>query len=680
MESESFLTPRKLIQSALARTSSRTSMASSPSLMAVRTPTLSRTSTSSNSTSSRFNLLPVLQTPPSRIFKGRIVNPFEPHLVERLHLPMIGSPSLFHRPSTPQNSSLTQFEWTIDEVSSLGPANVEPHETQFLETPDPVAEARVQAAISTYFKEHSIVPSPIDCPLRKQKIVLSQDSRDTSTSEGAAGYSKRKLRDGLCQTVLTFPPNLPKAVEDMLQQYLTYNESQQQQHSSTLNESSASSIDHDARDASLRRKLFNTSAVQDEIDSEAGRASRFGTSIDDFDLRALSPAPESPEVLVTQGEQPNEQELKRSRYYGSQEMLSHILESDGDSSFGALSPISKSSLSPSSPNESPFEQHYSDLDAIYRSTPEPSTAVDIEGFMSPDLNGSRLFMSGSIKHTELTKELAEANLSNEGEKSLVLSSQSSDCSQLTQHSITPQRGFRRKENRRTNRKNLSQSFLQISDKERIDGPFTTDSACEMSCSAITPMKVLSPIKEINVLDNVLRSVNFYRTDSGFNEESQITDFAHELSDVSMVSEDFSNTPCRKNKTTVAVGNGTESCSNNEATMGHGHGHGPPYKVPDASIYKVADAPELVEVERALARRGLKDPWLRNEVWRYNVKQFSTHRSRLVTFLFKGFPLGFAAFVATIGVEYALGVDYHGGHGHGNGHGHGDEKGHGSGHH
>ncbi|EDS39547.1 conserved hypothetical protein [Culex quinquefasciatus] len=107
--------------------------------------------------------------------------------------------------------------------------------------------------------------------------------------------------------------------------------------------------------------------------------------------------------------------------------------------------------------------------------------------------------------------------------------------------------------------------------------------------------------------------------------------------------------------------------------GHGHGHGPPYKVPDASIYKVADSPELVEVERALARRGLKDPWLRNEVWRYNPTHFSTHRSRLINFLFKGFPLGFAAFVATIGVEFALGIDYHG-HGHGDhGSGHGDEK-------
>lgn len=45
--------------------------------------------------------------------------------------------------------------------------------------------------------------------------------------------------------------------------------------------------------------------------------------------------------------------------------------------------------------------------------------------------------------------------------------------------------------------------------------------------------------------------------------------------------------------------------------GHGHGdHHAPYKVPKADIYKVADSAELLEVEQALARRGLKDPWLR----------------------------------------------------------------------
>lgn len=65
--------------------------------------------------------------------------------------------------------------------------------------------------------------------------------------------------------------------------------------------------------------------------------------------------------------------------------------------------------------------------------------------------------------------------------------------------------------------------------------------------------------------------------------------------------------------------------------GHGHGHGhshhvvhnpvishPPiehhhvgeFKAPDWRIYKVENAPELLEVQEKLARRGLKDPWLR----------------------------------------------------------------------
>lgn len=42
----------------------------------------------------------------------------------------------------------------------------------------------------------------------------------------------------------------------------------------------------------------------------------------------------------------------------------------------------------------------------------------------------------------------------------------------------------------------------------------------------------------------------------------------------------------------------------------GHGHHDPYTVPKASIYKVADVPQLAQVEKALARQNLKDPWLR----------------------------------------------------------------------
>lgn len=43
--------------------------------------------------------------------------------------------------------------------------------------------------------------------------------------------------------------------------------------------------------------------------------------------------------------------------------------------------------------------------------------------------------------------------------------------------------------------------------------------------------------------------------------------------------------------------------------GHGHHH-EPYKVPSASIYKVEEIPQLMEVKKALERQGLKDPWLR----------------------------------------------------------------------
>lgn len=65
------------------------------------------------------------------------------------------SPSLFHRPSTPQMSS-THFEWNIDEMSSLNPTSFEAHETQFTSTTDPDVEAKAQAAISSFFREQVI--------------------------------------------------------------------------------------------------------------------------------------------------------------------------------------------------------------------------------------------------------------------------------------------------------------------------------------------------------------------------------------------------------------------------------------------------------------------------------------------------------------------------------------------
>ncbi|KAG5673541.1 hypothetical protein PVAND_003581 [Polypedilum vanderplanki] len=108
-------------------------------------------------------------------------------------------------------------------------------------------------------------------------------------------------------------------------------------------------------------------------------------------------------------------------------------------------------------------------------------------------------------------------------------------------------------------------------------------------------------------------------------------------------------------------------------MGGDHHHHKAITVPDWRIYKVENCKELVEVERALSRVGLKDPWLRNEVWRFDPaihKTWNTRSQRLWKSLFRGFPLGLGLTIATVAIEKALKVDYHdprGIHGHGHGH-------------
>lgn len=59
--------------------------------------------------------------------------------------------------------------------------------------------------------------------------------------------------------------------------------------------------------------------------------------------------------------------------------------------------------------------------------------------------------------------------------------------------------------------------------------------------------------------------------------------------------------------------------------GHDHGHHAPYTVPKACIYKIENAKPLLEVQEALARKGLKDPWARFVWTLFNVAQiYSTY--------------------------------------------------------
>ncbi|XP_020283854.1 NADH dehydrogenase [ubiquinone] 1 beta subcomplex subunit 3 [Pseudomyrmex gracilis] len=92
----------------------------------------------------------------------------------------------------------------------------------------------------------------------------------------------------------------------------------------------------------------------------------------------------------------------------------------------------------------------------------------------------------------------------------------------------------------------------------------------------------------------------------------------------------------------------------------GHSH-QPYKIPSPDVYKLEDVPELQRVQEKLAKKGLKDPWLRNYVWRY--KGTDTPFKRGLITLTRGWKLGVPAFLITIAIEQYFGIDYHGGHNH-----------------
>lgn len=105
--------------------------------------------------------------------------------------------------------------------------------------------------------------------------------------------------------------------------------------------------------------------------------------------------------------------------------------------------------------------------------------------------------------------------------------------------------------------------------------------------------------------------------------------------------------------------------------GDHHHHKPPYTIPDYRIYKVDEnSPELLKIQNVLKSVGLKDPWLRNEVWRYHreIAGPKTWMSTWGRLVFRRFPVGLGLGIATAAAFKLLESDD--GHGHGDAHGHG----------
>ncbi|CAD5123580.1 DgyrCDS11914 [Dimorphilus gyrociliatus] len=78
-----------------------------------------------------------------------------------------------------------------------------------------------------------------------------------------------------------------------------------------------------------------------------------------------------------------------------------------------------------------------------------------------------------------------------------------------------------------------------------------------------------------------------------------------------------------------------------------------FKVPDWKSYKIDGIKELEWTRDNLARKGLKDPWLRNEVWRFQNHP-GPMKNVLITFS-RGFKYAVGLMAITIAVDKAFGI-------------------------
>ncbi|OQR67873.1 NADH-dehydrogenase (ubiquinone) 1 beta-subcomplex 3-like [Tropilaelaps mercedesae] len=99
-------------------------------------------------------------------------------------------------------------------------------------------------------------------------------------------------------------------------------------------------------------------------------------------------------------------------------------------------------------------------------------------------------------------------------------------------------------------------------------------------------------------------------------------------------------------------------------MGGHHDHHDTYKIPHHTIYKVEDSPRLMKVQEKLAAEGLKDPWIRNEVFRYKYDVIPM-RTRIYEvcggrFMLYGIGLGILGAVAQYAWDQTHPAPNHGG--------------------
>ncbi|CAG9560553.1 unnamed protein product [Danaus chrysippus] len=176
-------------------------------------------------------------TPPT---KGKIRNPFDKVLIEKLHKP-ICSPGMCKIYKKKNRGS---FRWDIDQACVLVPADIVACNSQFEPSPDVALEKIAEEANEKFFSQEMVMPSPMET---SKKVIPLQTSLETSIQINTSIKESIVTRDVSAQTILTLPPKLPPELENLLKTYYTYTQDQSQnifdEYEVTAN-------------GSLRRKLF----------------------------------------------------------------------------------------------------------------------------------------------------------------------------------------------------------------------------------------------------------------------------------------------------------------------------------------------------------------------------------------------------------------------------------------
>lgn len=106
----------------------------------------------------------------------------------------------FIQVTSPAKKGSPGFTWSIDEIALIQPAKIDEFPVQQMHCSDPEMEKNAQEAISRFFSENQIIPSPYD--VRRNEIEMGEGLRtptrgceDINVSKESL-KSKKEKRDG----------------------------------------------------------------------------------------------------------------------------------------------------------------------------------------------------------------------------------------------------------------------------------------------------------------------------------------------------------------------------------------------------------------------------------------------------------------------------------------------------